>query len=425
MLLTSLLAALMGGCTLEKTEAPELAGPSELGLSLALSADPSTLKQDGASQSRITITARGPNAEPIPNVKMHAEILVGGAAFDFGRLSTRSPVTSGDGRAVVTYTAPAAGEPVDNFTIVTIFITPAEGNHRNAQARSVDLRLVPMGIIQPPNQPSNLVFNISPTNPTTFSDVIFDATSTTDPDGIASYRWDFGDGSSRSGMRVTYQYELAGDFLVTLTVTDKRGNVTRSEPVGVTVQSGDAPVASFTITPISASTGEKVFFNASASRAGAGREIKKYQWNLGTSDSLPTGVIVSKTYDVEGVYTITLTVTDDVGQKGTLSQQLSVGEGGPGGVSAEFNFSPSNPTPGSTVFFDGSPSTSPRDITKFFWNFGDGTSGTGQFANHLYNIAGSYGVTLTITDSSGRQDQNTQTVVVQEPEEEPEEPEEP
>ena len=281
-LLTLLLAALMGGCTLEKTEAPELAGPSELGLSLALSADPSTLRQDGASQSRITITARGPNAEPMPNVKMHAEILVGGAAFDFGRLSTRTPVTSGDGRAVVTYTAPAAGEPVDNFTIVTIFITPAEGDHSNAQARSIDLRLVPTGVIQPPNQPSNLVFNISPTNPTTFSDVIFDATPTTDPDGIASYRWDFGDGSSRSGMRVTHQYQLAGDYLVTLTITDKRGNVTRSEPVSVTVQSGDAPVASFTISPISASTGEKVFFNASASRAGRGprdHEIPMESWD--------------------------------------------------------------------------------------------------------------------------------------------------
>jgi PKD repeat protein len=422
-LLALVLAAVAAGCTLKETEAPDVAGPSELGLSLAISADPSTLQQDGLSTSRITITARGPNGEPRSNVGMRAEITVDGVAFDFGRLSTRNPVTSTDGIATVTYTAPPlAGESVETFTIVTIFFTPAEGDHRSSQSRSIDLRLVPPGIIVPPNQSGEALFTFSPTSPMVFSRVFFDASRSSDPDGIARYRWDFGDGETDEGVTTDHEYELPGTYNVVLTITDRRGAITRSDPESITVQAGEAPTASFTMSPVTASTGEKVFFNGSASTAGLGREIKKYAWNLGTSGSIATGVIVSKTYDVEGIYTITLTVTDDVGQTGTASQQLTVGLGGAGGVNASFNFSPTNPVPDSTVFFDASSSSSPHGITEYKWNFGDGEGGSGKNVSHEYDDAGAYVVTLTIKDGSGRTAQATKTVPVQEPTEDEEEP---
>ena len=45
-----------------------------------------------------------------------------------------------------------------------------------------------------------------------------------DPDGtIESYHWDFGDGNSALGGVVEHTYEDAGDYQVTLTVTDNRG----------------------------------------------------------------------------------------------------------------------------------------------------------------------------------------------------------
>jgi PKD repeat protein len=425
-LLALCLAAAVSGCTLEKTEAPDVAGPSELGLSLAISADPSTLQQDGVSTSRITITARGPNGEPQSNVGMRAEITVGGLAFDFGRLSTRNPVTSTNGIATVTYTAPPMpGESVDNFTIVTIFFTPAEGDHRSSQARSIDLRLVPPGIILPPNQPGEALFTFSPASPMVFSRVFFDASRASDPDGITRYVWDFGDGETNEGVTTDHEYELPGTYNVVLTITDRRGAVTRSDPVAITVQGGEPPTASFTMSPVTASTGEKVFFNASASTAGVGREIKKYEWNLGTSGSIASGVIVSKTYDIEGIYTITLTVTDDVGQTGTASQQLTVGLGGAGGLNASFNFSPTTPVPGSTVFFDASSSSSSHEIKEYKWNFGDGTGGSGKNVSHDYDDAGTYVVTLTIKDSSGLTAQVTKTVPVQEPTDDDEEEEPP
>jgi PKD repeat protein len=347
---------------------------------------------------------------------MRAEIIAGGIPFDFGRLSTRNPVTSTNGIATVTYTAPPApGESVDTFTIVTILITPAEGDHRSSQARQIDLRLVPPGILLPPNQPGQAVFTYSPTNPSVFSRVFFNASGSFDPDGIASYLWNFGDGETNEGVTTDHEFELPGTYNVVLVITDRRGAVTRSAPVAVTVQGGEPPTASFTMSPVTASTGERVFFNASASTAAIGREIKKYEWNLGTSGSIASGVIVSKTYDIEGIYTITLTVTDDIGQSGTASQQLTLGQGGPGGVNASFNFSPTDPAPGATVFFDASASSSSHDIREYRWNFGDGDTGSGKNASHTFDGPGTYVVTLTITDSSGRSAQTSKEVAVQEP----------
>jgi PKD repeat protein len=52
--------------------------------------------------------------------------------------------------------------------------------------------------------------------------------------------------------------------------------------------------------------------------------------------------------------------------------------------------------------FDGSPSTDPDGtITAYAWDFGDGATGAGQSAAHTYASAGTYTVSLTVTDDKG------------------------
>ena len=62
--------------------------------------------------------------------------------------------------------------------------------------------------------------------------ITFDGSGSYDVDGnIASYSWNFGDGTTGEGMRTTHQYSHEGKFTVRLTVTDTEGKFNVSETV--------------------------------------------------------------------------------------------------------------------------------------------------------------------------------------------------
>jgi len=62
--------------------------------------------------------------------------------------------------------------------------------------------------------------------------------------------------------------------------------------------------------------------------------------------------------------------------------------------------------------FNGSGSSDDHGIAAYAWNFGDSTSGTGATVSHAYGAAGTYGVTLTVTDTAGQTDAETKSVTV-------------
>jgi PKD repeat protein len=82
---------------------------------------------------------------------------------------------------------------------------------------------------------ANFVF--SPTDPHTGDTVFFNASSSTITD-VSSYSWDFGDGSTASGVNPTHVYTNERTFTVSLTVTNSRGQVA-SVSKTVTVNNGD------------------------------------------------------------------------------------------------------------------------------------------------------------------------------------------
>src|SRR5438045_454297 len=110
-------------CAVSKTPAPPLQGPSELGLSLTITASPDVLSMDGASQSRITIEARDANGQLLPNLQLRAEIMANGQLVDFGSLSGKTITTGSNGRATVTYTAPI-GVQGSSIPSVNIVVSP-------------------------------------------------------------------------------------------------------------------------------------------------------------------------------------------------------------------------------------------------------------------------------------------------------------
>ena len=120
------LSVALFGCVLENGEPPTPMGPSELGLSISLVANPGVLPFDGASQSRISIDARDPNGQPVANLALRIQTEFNGVLQDMGRLSARSVVTGADGRAVVVYTAPFIDSSVDSERIVKIIVIPTD-----------------------------------------------------------------------------------------------------------------------------------------------------------------------------------------------------------------------------------------------------------------------------------------------------------
>lgn len=316
---TATAAALLAAasCTMKTQEAPPLTGPSEFGTSVGVQVTPDVLQLDGASQSVVVVQVQDSASQPLRNVPLRADIVVGGQVVDFGSLSSKSLVTNGDGRATIVYTAPASAS--ESEAIVDIAVTPVGSNYQNATARSASIRLVPTGIRVPPSDmtPS---FTFAPDAPTEKTNVLFDASGSTG--SIDQYRWDFGDGSTGSGRTTTHAFSGPGTYFVRLTVVDGLGRST-STTRSVTVGQGTLPTANFTFSPTDPFVGDIVNVNGTQSTAAVGRRIVTWAWNFGNGESA-SGPLASVRYGVPRTYTITLTVTDDIGRTNTTSRTVQV-----------------------------------------------------------------------------------------------------
>jgi hypothetical protein len=68
---------------------------------------------------------------------------------------------------------------------------------------------------------------------------------------------------------------------------------------------------------------------------------------------------------------------------------------------------------GDTANFDGSCSYDEDGaIVSWDWDFGDGTTGTGETTSHVYDAEGIYRVRLTVTDNDGKKGRDFATVCV-------------
>lgn len=404
--------ALLGACTVHKQDsAPALTGPSELGTSIIIAVSPDVIAQDGASQSLVTITARDNNGQPLRNLPLRAEIAVQGVTVDFGTLSARNLVTDANGRATLTFTAPAAPAGPAPATDVQIVVTPTGTNFDNAVSRFVTVRVVPQGTTVPPRGSVTPKFTVTPAGPADNEPALFDASASTSTTGtIVQWLWNFGDGSTGSGEIVQHAFRSPGTFGVTLTVIDSIG-ASNSITQNVVVGQGTLPTAAFVVSPTSPIVGQQVNFNAAQSRPAPGRTIRSFDWDFGDGTS-GGGVQTSHAYTTAGTFTVLLTVTDDAGRTATATTTVTVGTGNP---TADFTFSPNAPTTATAVNFDagGSQAATGHTIVSYTWNFGDGSGpGAGVTTSHRFTVPGTYTVRLTVTDDQGKTNFITKSVTV-------------
>ncbi len=401
---------LIAGCGLNGPAAEPLTGPTtpaEFGLSVTLTATPDQLPRDGSSQSTILVLVRDAQGKPVSGQRLS----VGSSV---GSVSQSDVVTNADGRATFTFTAPPAGT-VGNSALVQV--TPVGGSSSTV-GRTVSILLLGISNTGAPVP----AFTFTPAAPERLQRVTFDATTTTDEGKACSdactYSWNFDGEATATGRITAYSFQQARIYVVTLTVVDASGSAAGLSQ-NVTVVNPAVPTASFTVSPSSPGVLQTVKFDASASTAASGHTVSRYLWSFGDvgdgSTDATTAPTTTHAYARTGTYTATLTVRDDVGQERSTTQSITV----VAGLTATFTKSPTNPSVADTVQFNASSSTTSAgaNITKYQWDFGDGTtaeSTSSATASRKYDLGGGriYTVRLTITDSLGRVATFTDTVTV-------------
>jgi len=238
-------------------------------------------------------------------------------------------------------------------------------------------------------------------------EISFNASNSYDPDGsITSYFWDFGDGTNATGVTANHTYIDDGVYTVTLTVTDDRGATASANAIKTVLNR--PPIASFTESAEIALTGVTIFFDASGSYDPGGT-IVSFFWDFGDGTNA-TGVTTSHSYADDGTYTVTLTVTDDDGAVGSTQAAKTVLNRPP---VASFTENATIALIGEVIHFNASASyDQDGSIVSYFWDFGDGTNGTGVAVDHSYADNGTYIVTLTLTDDDGANASANATITV-------------
>jgi len=232
--------------------------------------------------------------------------------------------------------------------------------------------------------------------------------SGTDEDGDAlSYRWTQTGGTSLGLTSFNlpslgFTPTLLGNYTFSLIVSD--GEML-SAPSIVTVHiEGRLPVAVLEASPRNISLNQSVTFNVARSTDGDGRVVQYLlDFGDGSNSTLMGSQAVNHTYARPGNFSAVLTVKDDDGFLSNASAPVRIT------VTNRVPFASPVAAPYSgdltTTFRFTAPVCTTYDpdgsIVSYLWDFGDGTTGTGQLVTHIYKLKGTFEVRLRVTDDYG------------------------
>ena len=265
-----------------------------------------------------TITSMNPNSVSIGQQNASATIsgtnLGGAATVDLGEsITVQNFAVSGSTTITVNFSVSPNAAPGPR----TITVIATGGTANSSSSFQVTNNRVP-----------NAKFSVDPKNGSKDTVFHFDASESTDPaipqsgNSITSYQWQFGDGASANGKKVTHKYGVVGNFVTILTVTDSGGAATAQR--GIEVTKNSPPIARFTVKPgLNGSTNTVFIFDGSKSSDSDGK-IRDYIWDFGDGKKSRGKAIVEHQYGHEGNFNASLTVEDNIGQKGSDDARLSV-----------------------------------------------------------------------------------------------------
>ena len=160
-----------------------------------------------------------------------------------------------------------------------------------------------------------------------------------------------------------------------------------------------APTADFTCTPLTGDEDLEVSCTSEATDTVDSNLDHEWSFIGGAPDSSTDENPMNIWYMEDGLYTVSLTVTDDAGHS-TIETKVEYIEVLDIGPNASFNASSYNFWESESVDFTDT-STSHDPVLSWFWTFGDEENSTLQNPSHLYADDGDYNVSLTICDIDG------------------------
>jgi hypothetical protein len=210
---------------------------------------------------------------------------------------------------------------------------------------------------------------------------------------------------------------LSGDQVTSKSVIDFLIHLTNANPPTFTSPPSPTDGSAYTL-----SIGQSLSFTIEASDPDPGDVITLGALGLPSGASLPAASAanpVSSTFSwtpqpgQAGAYVINFLATD---QGGLQSRPLSISVNVPNRPPTAKAGGPYTGAPGSAVQFDGSGSGDADDpggsTLRYTWDFGDGSSASGQKVSHTYASSGTYNVTLTVTDADGASASATTTAKI-------------
>ena len=259
-----------------------------------------------------------------------------------------------------------------------------DNENNNTASRSILVNLAPTAVATA-NEYTNY----------TWSDILFNATGSTDPDGtITTCYWDFDDGNNTKGLSVKHKWSNNGVYNVTLLVTDNDGG-TDTDTISVTILNRAPTALAY---DQSAYTLDVITFDSANSTDEDGY-IASATWTLQNGTVL-NGKKTTTTYPQNGAFWVKLKVTDDDGASSSVTFYMTIQNRDP---VARIDASDTHINTSESITFDGSRSYDLDGyITNLTWIFAGGAKEYGVKTTHRFGSQnGSQTVKLVVVDDDG------------------------
>ena len=237
-----------------------------------------------------------------------------GSSDPDGSIASTS-INFGDGSAPVSASSATHIYSAPGTYTVTATVTDNLGASSSATASVV---------VSGANKPPVAVLSVTPSSGTAPVTVSASTAGSSDPDGtIASTSINFGDGSAPvSGASATHIYSVAGTYVVTATVTDNLGASSSATASVVVASANKPPVAMISVSSTSAYAPAAITASSAGSTDPDGT-IASSSINFGDGTTV-SGTSATHTYSTPGAYTVTATVTDNLGASSSASTSVAI-----------------------------------------------------------------------------------------------------